>query len=102
VKGLYKTELAILAVVALVLGVGKFHFADDVVQEAIEKEVRPARVLSIPEPGPTHWTVLEPSGIQATFEDCGWARLTINHNPCYSNKPCALRRICYGAARWAL
>jgi len=102
VKGLYRTELAILAAVALAIGaVGNFDFAHELEQEAAEKEARPARVMSMPEPGPTYWTLLEPSGNPATFKDCGWARLTINHNPCYSNTPCALRRICYGdASTW--
>ena len=102
-KGLWKAEFAILAAVAVAFGiVGNFDFAHELEQEAAEKEARPARAMSLPEPGPTHWTVLEPSGAPATLQDCGWARLTINHDPCYSNKPCALRRICYGSARWVL
>ena len=38
----------------------------------------------------------------ATLIDCGgWARLVINHDYCYSDQPCALRRICYGdASTW--
>jgi len=97
-RGLYKTEIALLAFVAAAFGVvGNFDFAVQLEQEAAEKEARPARVMSMPPPGgPTWWTVLNPSGAPATFEDCGWARLTINHDSCYSNQPCALRRICYG------
>lgn len=102
-KGLYKTELAILAFVAVAFGVvGNFDFADALVQEAEEKEARPARVMSMPT-RETWWTVLDPSGNPATFKDCPWARLTINHDPCYSNQPCAMRRICYGdSANWVL
>ena len=101
-KGLHKTELAILALVAIVIGVGNFHFADDVVLEAAEKEARPARAMSMPPAiGPTTWRVLKPSANPATFDECGWARLTINHDPCYSNQPCSLRRICYGdSTKW--
>jgi len=103
-KGLWKTEFAILAGLAVVLGViGNFDFAAQLEQEAAEKEARPARAISVPKPGePTWWTVLDPSGRPATFDDCRWARLTINHDPCYSDRPCALRRICYGQVWSAL
>ena len=43
-KGLYRTELAILAVVAAALGiVGNVDFAVELEQEAAEKEARPQR-----------------------------------------------------------
>ena len=45
-KGLYRTELAILASLAIVLGiVGNADFAFELEREAQEKEIRPARVM---------------------------------------------------------
>ena len=81
--------------------VGNFDLAHEYELEAVEKEVRPARVMSMPAKE-TWWKMLEPSGNPATLKDCGnWARLTINLDPCYSNQPCGLRRICYGdASTW--
>ena len=91
-----------LAVILVGSGiVGNVDVADEYERGAVEKEVRPARVMSMPD-RETWWTLLHPSGTPATLIDCGdWARLTINHNPCYSNQPCGLRRVCYGdASRW--
>jgi hypothetical protein len=51
VKGLYKTEFAILAAVAIAFGViGNFDFADELEQEAAEKEARPARAAAVVHP----------------------------------------------------
>jgi len=48
VKGIYKIELAILAVVAVAFGiVGNFDFAHELEQEAAEKEARPARAAAV-------------------------------------------------------
>ena len=47
-KGLYKTELAIFAAVAVAFGiVGNFDFAHELEQEAAEKEARPARAAAV-------------------------------------------------------
>lgn len=81
-KRLYAAVAVILVAVGVV---GNFDVADELERAAVEKEVRPARVMSTPA-RETWWTILTPSGVPATFEDCGWARLTINHNPCYSNR----------------
>ena len=50
-RGLYRTELAILAGVAVAFGViGNFDFAAELEQEAAEKEARPARAAAVVHP----------------------------------------------------
>ena len=93
-------RFALLLLISLGI-IGSFDFADELQRGAEEKVALPARVMYSPEL-PSYWKLLQPSGIPATFEDCSWARLTINHDPCYSNKACALKRICYGQLWTAL
>ena len=98
---MYRQAVAITAVFTAMCIAGPADVAHQYELDAIEKEVRPARVMSMPA-RETWWTMLEPSGNPATLKDCGsWARLTINFDPCYSDQPCGLRRICYGdASTW--
>lgn len=100
-NGITWNKCVLLFILVLVAGMlGNFDIAEEYHIEAEEKMMRPARVMSMPAQE-TWWTMLEPSGNSATFDECSWASLTINHDPCYSNQPCALRRICYGdASRW--
>ena len=88
--------LVAIAVVAALGVVGNMDVADEYLREAAEKEARPARVLELRDGRVSSWwTAIEPSGHPVTLADCADVTVTINHAPCYSNEPCALRRICY-------